>query len=266
MAGWGIFSTLKVDSGVLFEFDRHWSRMKRDAALFRIPFEWEPEALERELLRVVEANQAPNSTLRVYIYRNRGSMWVSPGMEKEWDIVAMTADRSQWGASASLGVIPHGRHAQSPFAGTKINSWAANLVLYEQAHLKGLDEVVLLNERGDVAECTSANIFAIFGNEVMTPPLSSGCLPGVTREVVLECIAPSGVLIAEKTLTLADLGQADCVFITSTTRDLMPVAAIESIEVAHNHRVFDLLLPAFRNYAQSYTRSAARRAKIKVLP
>jgi len=265
MAGWGIFSTLKVEEGVLFEFERHWNRMSRDAALFRVPFDWEPAALERELLRVVDANRAPNSTLRVYVFRNRGSMWVSPGVEKEWDLVAMTASRTQWGESARLGVIPHGRHAQSPFAGTKINSWAANLVMYEEAHLRGLDEVVLLNERVEVAECTSANIFAVFGSDVVTPPLSSGCLPGVTREVVLECLSPEGIHIGERVLTLADLSRADCVFITSTTRDLMPVAAIEGIEVRQQRGVFDTLLPAFKEHSRSYTRRAAQRAPAAAL-
>lgn len=260
MAGWGIFSTLKVEDGVLFEFGRHWSRMKRDAALFRIPFEWEPEALERELLRAVEANGAYRSTLRVYVIRNLGSAWVSPSVEKEWDLIAMTADRTKWGATAKLGVVPHGRHAQSPFAGTKINSWAANLVLYEQAHQQGLDEVVLLNEHGNVSECTSANIFAVFGREVRTPPLSSGCLPGVTREVILECLRVEGTSVAERDLTLEDLSEADCVFISSTTRDLMPVESISGIAVRRDRAVFDQMLAAFQSHARDYYARGAARA------
>ena len=74
-----------------------------------------------------------------------------------------------------------GRHAASPFAGTKTLSWSHNLTLVETAQQNGDDEVILLNERNEVAECTSANIFAAKGGTTYTPPLSSGPLPGVTR-------------------------------------------------------------------------------------
>ena len=67
-------------------------------------------------------------------------------------------------------------------------SWAFNLNWYREAHDRGFDEVVLLNEREEVAECTSANIFAVFGDQVYTPPLDSGCLPGITREILLSDI------------------------------------------------------------------------------
>src|SRR6202030_1940844 len=111
------------------------------------------------------------------------------------------------------------------FAGVKYLSWSENLTRYERAHEQGFDEVVLLNERGEVAECTSANIFVAKGDSVFTPPLSSGCLPGVTRALLLEEIDVPGLSVSEKVILTADLESADEVFITSTTRDLMPVAS-----------------------------------------
>ena len=69
-----------------------------------------------------------------------------------------------------LGVVPQARHAASRFAGTKFTSWAMNLTMYDEAHDRGLDEVVLLNERDEVSECTSANIFIVEGDQVFTPP------------------------------------------------------------------------------------------------
>src|SRR5690606_29822021 len=117
------------------------------------------------------------------------------------------------------GVVPHGRHAANEFAGVKYMSWAQNLTWYERAHEQGFDEVVLLNERGEVAECTSANIFIASEGRVYTPPLSSGCLPGVTRAALIEDIRPAiGLRVTEKTLLPSDLEAADEVFITSTTR------------------------------------------------
>src|SRR5439155_15722324 len=118
------------------------------------------------------------------------------------------------------------RHAASVFAGTKILAWAMNLTWLEEAQSQGFDEVILLNERDEVAECTSANIFAAKGNEIWTPPLASGCLPGITRELLLAEVRAPEFHVAEKVLTPADLESADEVFITSTTRDLLPVSVI----------------------------------------
>ena len=100
-----------------------------------------------------------------------------------------------------------------------------NLTWLESAQARGFDEVILLNERGEVAECTSANLFIANGSQVSTPPLSSGCLPGITREVLLAEIRAPGIRVEEKALKPGDLEAADEVFITSTTRDLLPVHA-----------------------------------------
>ena len=74
-------------------------------------------------------------------------------------MIAFTVDMVRWPDSVKLGLVPDGRHAASEFAGTKYISWAENLTRYERAHEQGLDEVILLNERGEVSECTSANVF-----------------------------------------------------------------------------------------------------------
>src|ERR1044071_4282698 len=206
--GWGVFSTVRVYDGVLFAWERHCSRMKEDARRMRIPFPPETETLTRDLTRLIEANQAWNATLRVIVVRNKGGMWQGPAATRDFDIMAFTADVFPWGASLKLGIVPNGRHAASEFAGTKILSWSENLTRYERAHEQGLDEVILLNERGEVCECTSANIFAVDGSVVKTPPLSSGCLPGVTRALLLEEIPLPGLEVREATLMPADLESA----------------------------------------------------------
>ena len=227
LSGWGVFTTIKVTEGVLFAFERHWARIARDAAAFHVPIPEDTESVRRHLLDLVEANQAFNSTLRVVIVRNDGSMWAGPSNGRKSDLIALTADSKNWGDQVKLRYVPNARHAACSFAGTKILSWAMNLTWIESAQKHGFDEVILLNERGEVAECTSANIFAAKGNQVWTPPLSSGCLPGITREVLLGEISVPGVQIVEHTLMPADLESADEVFITSTTRDLLPVGQIE---------------------------------------
>jgi branched-chain amino acid aminotransferase len=261
-AGWGVFSTMRVYDGVLFAFERHWARMERDAKLFRVPFPPDSAWLESRLLRLVEANGAHNGTLRVFLVRNKGGIWEGPGITRDFDIAAFTTDVKDWGGSVRLGLIPNARYAASPFAGTKILSWSDNLTWYEEARERGLDEMVLLNERGEVSECTSANIFAAFGNRVCTPPLSSGCLAGITREIVLSCHVP-GYTVEESTLTPADLEHADQVFITSTTRELLPVREIEGLAIKARSEARDALQAAISTFVDEYV--AKRRHKARLL-
>jgi branched-chain amino acid aminotransferase len=231
MNGWGVFSTLRIADGVPFAFERHWARMRKDAQLMHVPFPDDAEAFRSRLLELIEANGAFNSTLRVAVVRNHGGPFEGPSVDRPYDVIAFTTALTDWPASVALAMKADARHAKSEFAGTKILSWSFNLTWNEQAHQRGFDEAVLLNERGEVSECTSANLFAIEGSHVWTPPLSAGCLPGVTRAILLQEIRVPGISIAEKTLLPADLERADRVFITSSTRDLLPVREIETLRV-----------------------------------
>ncbi len=256
--GWGVFSTLRVYDGVIFAWERHWERMRRDAARMRVPFPQEAVWLEERLYRLIDANQLRNATLRVTVVRNRGGLFEDPEATREFDVIAVTRDIKDWGEGARLGVVPQARHAANEFAGAKILSWSDNLTWYERAHEQGLDEVVLLNERGEVAECTSANIFMAQGPLVWTPPLASGCLPGVTRALLLEEIRVAGLEVVEHTLLLKDLETADEVFITSTTRELLPVISIEGLKVGRSRQTRDRLQLAFTDYAQAWVASRRR--------
>ena len=260
MNGWGIFSTIRVTDGVLFAFERHYGRMSRDAARMHVPFEWSPDDLEQILLTLVEANSAFDATLRVAVIRNHGGLFQAPDLPRKADLIAFTTDLNNWGSGVKLGYMPHARHSASPFAGTKYTSWAENLTWHEMAHQRGLDEFILLNEHAQVSECTSANVFAIKGDRVWTPPLeTSGCLPGVTRALLLEEIHVSGLTIAECEITPSELESCDQVFITSTTRDLMPVLEIDGVPLSQSSdRLADLQL-AFRRYREDYVAEVKNR-------
>ncbi len=261
LSGWGVFSTLRIADGVLFAWERHWARIMRDAALFRIPLPSDPEALRRQLLRLVEANRAYNSTLRLVIVRNGGGLWADPSPKRPCDVIALTAQTHDWGEGVKLGLQANVRHAASPFAGTKITSWAMNLTFLESAQQRGFGEVLLLNERGEVSECTSANIFVANGGQVWTPPLSSGCLPGITREVLLGEIDVPGIQIGEKDLTPAEIEGAEEVFITSTTRALLPVVEIEGRPLRHTGRTLVPLRDALAAYVDRYVAEHAEVAQ-----
>jgi branched-subunit amino acid aminotransferase/4-amino-4-deoxychorismate lyase len=93
---------------------------------------------------------------------------------------------------------------------------------------------------------------------VSTPPLASGCLPGVTRELLLDVVRVPGISVLERTLTPADLERADQVFITSTTRDLLPAVFVEGLNVNNRGSVVDPLVQALEKYRQDYVKASAR--------
>jgi branched-chain amino acid aminotransferase len=134
--------------------------------------------------------------------------------------------------------------------------------MVEQAHRRGYDDALLLNERGEVAECTAANIYCIRGGDVATPPLSSGCLSGVSRAILMEEGPRIGVPITERVLKLEDFYYADEVFITSTTRHVQPIAHIEKRAMKQAPGpVTQKLATLFEAYVKEYLGKAAAAVK-----
>jgi branched-chain amino acid aminotransferase len=251
LSGWGVFSTLRVAEGALFAWEKHWARMSRDARLLNVAMPPDPDAVERGIIRLVDANRAPDCTLRLVVVRNSGGLWQGPSSGLATDTIVLTADLKNWGESIRLSIQPHARYAASEFTSAKILSWAANLRWAERAQEQGFDEVILLNEMGRVSECTSANVFAAFGNRVVTPPISEGCLPGVTRDVLVHEIHLPEVEVVERPLTLEELYEADGVFITSTTRGLLRVREIAGRALESRGDAADRLGSAFLSYLRA---------------
>ena len=224
--GWGLFTTMRVFQGEAFAYERHWRRLERDAGKIRLPFRFDPAEVRRHLGELLTANHVVEGTARIYMIYNRVGFWRSGEPMPEVDLIMLTAGLPPHLEQVRLGVAENGRHAASPLSGVKTTAWLNNVWHLAEAQKAGWTEVILLNERGEVAECTSANIFSVRDGAVFTPPLSSGCLEGVTRSVLLEIAPRAGVSVSEKTLTLADLYAAEEVFITSTNRSLLGVSEI----------------------------------------
>jgi branched-chain amino acid aminotransferase len=260
--GWGVFSTIRVYGGIMFAWERHLRRMQNDAARIRVPFPADAEALEQRLYRLIEANGKSNAVVRLSVVRNKGGLWQGPAPDRDYDVIAYTRDVANWNPLVKLDLVPHGRHAASEFAGVKYLSWAENLTLYERAQQRGFDDALLLNERGEVAECTSANIFAAMGTQIWTPPLSSGCLPGVTRALLLEEAHVPGLTVQEKVLMPADLESAGEVFITSSTRELLPVISVKGLRIARGESARVRLQQAYSDYVDRYLASRSRPAVV----
>jgi branched-chain amino acid aminotransferase len=224
--GWGLFTTMRIFHGEAFAYERHWRRLEKDAGRIRLPFHFDAAEVRRHLGELLAANQVGEGTARIFMIHNRVGFWHSGENLPEVDLILCTAGLPAHAGDARLSVAENGRHAASSLAGVKTTSWLNNVWHLAEAQQAGWTEVILLNERGEVAECTSANIFCVKDGAVFTPPLSSGCLEGVTRSVLLEIAPRVGVSLIEKTLTMQDLYAAEEVFITSTNRTLLGVSEI----------------------------------------
>jgi len=225
--GWGLFTTLRIVEGEPFAFERHWKRLEKDAGRSHMPFPFAADRVAGQLAELLRANQVREGTARIYIIYNKVGHWQSNEPFPGVDLILYTSDIPAYREPARLAVREHGRHAASALAGVKTTAWLNNVWHLYEAQRTGWDEVVLLNERGEVTECTAANIFCVQRGKVSTPPLSSGCLEGVTRGVLLEISKDAGVQMAERTLLPEDLYSADEVFLSSTNRSVLAVGEIQ---------------------------------------
>ena len=226
ICGWGLFTTVRIVRGEAFAYERHWRRLEKDAALIRLPLIYTGARVRVQLQELIRANRVKEGCARIYLVWNTVGSWKSDEKMAEVDLVITTADLPHYPEMVRLALREHGRHAASPLAGVKTISWLDSVWAAEEAKREGYDEVVLLNERGEVTECTAANIFAVRNDKVITPPLSSGCLEGVTRGVLMEIAAEAGTTVVEQAMRPEDLYAADEVFITSTNRNVIGVKEI----------------------------------------
>ena len=224
--GWGLFTTLRIVEGEAFCYERHWKRLQKDAALTHLPIPFDAGRVREQLAQLIAANRATEACARIYLIYNSIGHWRSDEGFPTVDLILYTADLPNYREPVRLAVREHGRHAGSPLAGVKTTAWLNNVWNFYEAQQAGFDEVILLNERGEVAECTAANVFCVRQGEVYTPPLSSGCLEGVTRGLLLEIGPKQGIPVREGILSPADVYSADEVFISSTNRNLLAVGEV----------------------------------------
>jgi branched-chain amino acid aminotransferase len=260
--GWGLFTTVRIYEGIPFAFERHWKRLQRDAERTHCPFPFAENVVRGQLGEVLYANHVREGAARIYMVYNQVGFWRSDEDFPRVDLLVYSADLPSYREPARLGLREHGRYAASPLAGVKVISWLDNVWNYYEAQQAGFDEVVLLNERGEVAECTAANIFCVKGGRVATPPASAGCLQGITRSVLLEIGAGVGAPVEERVLRPEDLYAADEVFISSTNRSMLGVSEVNGHTIAAAPGAITLKLEkAFGEYVRQYleARSAASR-------
>jgi branched-chain amino acid aminotransferase len=232
ICGWGLFTTMRISRGEAFAYERHWRRLEKDAGVIRLPMPYSAAKVRVNLHEVIRANKVTDGCARIYLVNNSTGFWQGDEQLPEVDLIICSAPLPEYREPIRLGLREHGRHAASPLAGVKSISWLPNVWAVGEAQKEGFDEVVLLNERGEIAECTAANIFAVKNGKVYTPPLNSGCLEGVTRGILFEIAPEAGVAVVEQALRPEDIYSADEVFISSTNRNLLGVGEIAGHRIA----------------------------------
>ena len=224
--GWGLFTTLRIVRGEAFAFERHWRRLEKDAAIIHLPMPYAGPRVRVQLQEVIRANKVTDGCARIYLVYNQVGFWRSDEPQPAVDLIIYTAPLPEYHQLIRLAIREHGRHAASPLTGVKTISWLNNVWSVAEAQKDGFDEVIMLNERGEVAECTAANLYIVKGDTAFTPPLSSGCLEGVTRSILFEIVGEAGAIVKEHNLRVEDLYSADEVFISSTNRNVIAVGEI----------------------------------------
>jgi len=261
LCGWGIFTTLRIVRGEAFAYERHWRRLEKDAGIIHLPMPYAATKVRLHLQDVIRANKVGEGCARIYLVYNKAGFWQSEEAQPEVDLLIYTADLPSFQEPLRLDLRQHGRHAASALAGVKTISWLNNVWSSAEAQRQGFDEVVMLNERGEVAECTAANIFAVKNGKVFTPPLSSGCLEGVTRGILFEIAGDAGISVIEQTLLHDDLYQADEIFVSSTNRNVLGVGEIAGHKIAaapgpitlRTREIFDAYVTQYVNRRQTST-------------
>ena len=262
LCGWGIFTTVRISRGEAFAYERHWRRLEKDAGIIHLPLPFTAAKIRVHLHEVIRANNVREGCARIYLIYNSVGFWQSNERRPQTDLIIYTAGLPEHREIVRLGLRAHGRHAASPLAGVKTISWLNNVWSIAEANKEGFDEAVMLNERGEVAECTSANIFAVKNGKIFTPPLSSGCLEGITRGILLEIAPKAGLSAIEESLRPEDIFSAEEVFITSTNRNLISVGEVAGHSIPARGPVCQRLLELFDAYVSDYvTRRLASAAK-----
>src|SRR5437870_8198461 len=189
--------------------------------------------ISQVVLETCRRNRIRDGYIRLVVTRGVGGLGLNPKKCKDPSVIVI-ADRIQlyppeyYKRGLDLITVPTVRNLHSALnPAIKSLNYLNNILAKIEANNSGCEEAIMLNAEGFVAECTGDNIFVVKGGDLMTPPLSAGALYGITRKVVMEIAAESGLRVSEPNLTRYDLFNADECFLTGTGAELVPVVKID---------------------------------------
>ncbi|MGE0704639.1 MAG: aminotransferase class IV [Vicinamibacterales bacterium] len=270
--GEGIYETLRTYHGQPFLFERHMRRLRQSASMMSLTVPISDGAIAARALETMKAAglggpAGSEAYLRILVTRGVGDISYDPASCPEPSIVMIAkeqidppADAYRKGVKVVLvSVVRNHPGTVNPLI--KSNNLLNNALGMQEAMRAHAFEGVMRNYRGELAECTTANIFVVRDGAALTPPLDAGLLAGITREFLFEVGDEIGVPVREQTLRDEDLFGADEAFLTSTTREIVPIVTVDdrTIGAGTPGTVTRKLLDAFRRRAGVQKRLAGAR-------
>lgn len=220
LLGDGVFDTLAIHDGAPVFLDRHLRRLRNGVDRLLIANAPTDEELSSALSQLIEVNGIDDARARITITPGPGSSPRDRGAQPL--TVISTSPLHEAPSSISLCTVQWTRNERSPLAGVKSTSWGENATILRFATTNGFDNAILCDSTGRLSECTTSNVFLVIGEQIVTPSLDSGCLPGIIREVLID-----EQFVSEQDLVPSDLALATEVFITSSTTGIVPVHCVD---------------------------------------
>lgn len=268
--GEGIYEVLRTYDGVPFLFDRHMRRLRNSASMLRLDLPFSDTDIEQRFLDTVRAaglgTDGREAYIRILVTRGVGEITYDPAACPEPSVVIIAKPHVEAPASAytdgvtvsMVGVLRNHPGTVNPLI--KSNNLLNNALGNQEAIRKGAFEAVMRNYRGEIAECSTANIFIVKDGVALTPPIDAGLLPGITREFLFEVAHEARVPMREQVLHDADLFGADECFLTSTTREIVPIVRVDDRVIGSGRPgpITRTLLDAFRVRAHGLAAASRR--------
>ena len=229
--GYGLFETMRAYNGKIFLLERHLKRLLNGAEAIGLADRIGDIDLAKACRDTLKANKLTGARLRLTVTGGESDAlpWES---ETGQPTVVVTA-RPYHGFSSEkyeqgfrVGIASVRRCAQSNVSGIKSVSYLVSALARKEAAARGLDEALLLNDDGYIAEGGACNVFFVKSSRLVTPSLGSGILPGITRDLVIELADELGIIVTEGTVGLAVIRQCDEAFLTNSVMEIMPLTAV----------------------------------------
>jgi branched-chain amino acid aminotransferase len=258
--GEGVYETLRTYALEPFLFDRHLRRLRRSAEMMALPVPFSDDELLARVRDTMTSEIAPDGGnekyIRILLTRGVGDLSYkldacpAPSLVIIVKPLEAPPERTfREGLKVAL-VSVRRNHPQALNPLIKSNNLLNLALAMQEAYRRGAEEALMQNQAGELVECSQSNFFLVRNGEVLTPPLSAGLLPGITRQFVLELAADTGVRASETRLTPADLATAQEAFLTGTTREVTPIVGVDDrpIGTGQPGPVTKQLLAAFRQH------------------
>jgi branched-chain amino acid aminotransferase len=266
--GDSVYEVLRTYGGLAFEPGRHFRRLRASAARLGIAVPGSDASLLAQVDALLARTTDPESYIRIVVSRGVGDCSYDFDRVQGPTVVLIQKPLPRhpaWHYEAGIKVAAvdvRRNHPRALDPAIKSSNLLNNILAVREARSRGAEEPVLLNQEGFVAEGASTNVFLARGGAIATPPLSAGILAGITREVVLELLPTLAVPFREQPLRLEDLLGADEAFMTSTTREVVPVTRVDATQVGVGRPgpLTRRVMEAFRGYAPLHCGEAALNA------